>query len=79
MNAAKERRDVDLALCSSIDLLTPLTAEAQDWIKANIPDDAQWFGGALAVEPRYAPEIVQGMLDDGLTVFIGNRLVTGIN
>jgi hypothetical protein len=79
MKAAGQRRDVDLSLHGSIDLLTPLTPEAQAWMKDNIPDDALWFGGALAVEPRYAPDIVQGMIDDGLTVFIGDGQVTGIN
>jgi hypothetical protein len=74
-----KRRDVDLALHGSIDLLTPLTPEAQAWVKENIPDDAQWFGGALAVEPRYAPDIVQGMIDDGLAVFIGGGQITGVN
>lgn len=78
MKTAKERPDVDLSLHGSIDLLTPLTAAAQAWMKENIPDDAQWFGGALAVEPRYAPDIVQGMIDDGLTVFIGDGQVTRI-
>ena len=78
MSAARERRDVDLALGGLIDLLTPLTPDAQAWIEANIPDDAPRFGGALAVEPRYAPEIVQGMIEDGLAVFIGDGQVTGI-
>ncbi len=73
------KRDVELSLHGSIDLLTPLTPEAQAWMKDNIPDDAQWFGGALAVEPRFAPDIVQGMIDDGLTVFICDGQVTGVN
>ncbi len=79
MNAAKEHRDVDLARHGSIDLLTPLTPQAQTWMDENISNDAQWFGSALAVEPRYAPDIVQGMIDDGLAVFTGDKLVTGIN
>jgi hypothetical protein len=78
MTAAEERRDVDLARHCSIDLLTPLTAEAQAWIDANIPDDALWFGGALAVEPRYIVDIVRGMIAGGLSVFIGDGQVTDI-
>ena len=74
-----KRRDVDLALHGSIDLQTPLTPDAQAWMKENIPDDAQWLGGALAVEPLYAPDIVRGMIDDGLAVFIGDGQVTGVN
>jgi hypothetical protein len=78
MKTAKEHHDVDLSLHGSIDLLTPLTAQAQAWMKENIPNDVQWFGGALAVEPRYATDIVQGMIDDGLTVFIGDGQVTSV-
>ena len=73
------KRDVELSLHGSIDLLTPLTPEAQAWMNENIPDDAQWFGSGLAVEPRYVPDIVQGMIDDGLTVFICDGQVTGVN
>ena len=51
--------------------------QAASWIDENIADEAQWFGTALAVEPRYCPDIVAGMIDDGLAVYIGENLVTG--
>ena len=69
-------KDVQLEFHGTINLLRPLTPEARSWIAENIPDEAQWFGEALAVEPRYCPDIVAGMIDDGLAVHIGEGLVT---
>ena len=37
----------------SIFLLQPLTSAAQTWVDENIPEDAQYFGTAVAVEHRY--------------------------
>lgn len=50
----------------SIVLLRPLTNLAEDWIADNIQDDAQWFGGSLACERRYAPYVIEGMISGGL-------------
>ena len=71
--------DVELEFHGTINLLRPLSPEARSWIDANIPDEAQWFGTALAVEPRCCPDIVAGMIDDGLAVHIGEGLVTSIS
>jgi hypothetical protein len=38
------------------------------WIAANIPDDAQSFGGAVVVEHRFIGDIAQGAANDGLEV-----------
>ena len=70
-------KDVELEFHGTIILLRPLSPQATSWIDENIADEAQWFGGALAVEPRYCPNIVAGMIDDGLAVYIGEDLVTG--
>jgi hypothetical protein len=51
----------------SIILLRPPTDAASEWVDQHIPDDAQWFGGAVAVEPRYISDIVAGFTGDGLT------------
>lgn len=55
----------------SIWLLTPITQEAQDWCADHIPDDAQRWGGAVVVEPRYVEPIVVGAIGDGLAVQVG--------
>jgi hypothetical protein len=52
----------------SIFLLRPLSKEGEDWAKSHLPDDAQTFGNAVAVEPRYINDIVNGICDDGLVV-----------
>jgi hypothetical protein len=60
--------DVEVMDEGSVVMLRPLTEAANDWIDENIPDDALWFGGALAVEWRYADAIIDGMQCDGLEV-----------
>jgi hypothetical protein len=39
----------------SLWLARPLDAEAGEWLDDSSPTDAQWFGGALVIEPRYVP------------------------
>jgi hypothetical protein len=50
----------------TIVLIRPTSKAASEWIEEHIPDDAPWFGNALAVEHRYAGDIVCGMMEDGL-------------
>jgi hypothetical protein len=52
----------------SIFLLQPLTSAAQTWVDENIPEDAQYFGTAVAVEHRYILDIVDGIQGDALEV-----------
>jgi hypothetical protein len=58
--------DIQIEDHGSIILFRPLTVEATTWLQENT--DGQWFGGALAVEPRYAGALEDGALSDGLTV-----------
>lgn len=51
----------------SILLLNPLTVAAEQWIGENLGDDVQYFGHAVAVEPRYMQHIIDGIEGDGLT------------
>lgn len=52
----------------STTILTPISAEAQEWVRYNIDPGAAWFGRGVAVEPRYVGDLVEGILCDGLTV-----------
>jgi hypothetical protein len=52
----------------SIFLLQPHTVTAREWIDENLPEDAQYFGSAVAVEHRYILDIVDGIKGDGLTI-----------
>ena len=49
----------------TIVLLRPLDMEAEDWFDANLDPDRQSFGKTVAVESRYAANIVEGFLADG--------------
>ena len=52
----------------SICLLTPLSAQALDWVENNLPKERQTWGGGIVIEPRYVDDIVEGFMEDGLTV-----------
>ena len=52
----------------SLVLLRPSTQVMERWLRANVQDDAQWFGSALVVEPRYVAELLQGIRDAGYGV-----------
>jgi hypothetical protein len=52
----------------SVYLLFATSAAGASWIAEHIPDDAQWFGGGVAVEHRYIADIVTGAVADGLRV-----------
>lgn len=60
--------DVEVENHGSIVLVRPVTADASAWIDENVSDEAQWFAGALVVEPRYVAHLLDGMAAAGLTV-----------
>ena len=60
--------DVNIENHGSLVLIRPLTEGGSDWLDENISEDAQHFGGAVVVEPRYVEAIVEGMQNDGLEV-----------
>jgi len=64
----KHKIDVVVRNEGSIFMFQPLTKTARAWIEENAADDGMWFGGQLAVEHRYAADLAQGMLNDGLNV-----------
>ena len=50
-------------------LFRPLTKAAKNWLKENVSQEERTeFGGAIAVEHRFAPPLVQGMKEAGLKV-----------
>lgn len=52
----------------SIAVLTPVSDEAEDWVLAYLPEDAQQWGRGVVIEPRYLPPIIEGIEGDGLTI-----------
>lgn len=68
IKAATPVADLTVDNQGSIVLLRAKTAAGRDWIAAHIPADAQNWGGAIVVEPRYIGTIVDGAINDGLEV-----------
>lgn len=65
--------DFNFQNCGSICLLTPVSEAAKAWRAEHLPepgDDCQEWGSkrAVAIEPRYAGAILEGIAADGLTV-----------
>lgn len=53
----------------TIFLVEPLDHHAKLWLEENVDlEDAQLFGNALAVEHRYAYDLVGGIFDAGFSV-----------
>jgi hypothetical protein len=66
--AKASNADVLVSNQGSIVLFRPMTEDARAWIEENVQSDAQWFGGALAVEHSYVLDLIDGMKGDGLIV-----------
>lgn len=49
----------------SIVLVRPLTEDVETWLIEHTADEAQWFGNALVVEPRYVENLVEGLVEEG--------------
>jgi hypothetical protein len=52
----------------SVWMVRPLTSAGREWLDENVTGETQWFGGALAVEPRFVQGLIEGMQLDGLEV-----------
>jgi hypothetical protein len=52
----------------SLYLVRLLTPAAEEWVDEHVNDEAQFFGKALVVEPRYVENLVEGMRGDGLNL-----------
>jgi len=61
--------DIQVENHGSLSLFRPMTDTGKMWLDENTETEGwQWFGGALAVEPRYAQDLAQGAMSDGLEV-----------
>lgn len=56
----------------SLDLFRPLTDECREHLETRCPD-AQWLGGALAVEPRYTDNLMTRLHEHGFTCDTGDN------
>lgn len=62
------QNDVTVQNSGSIVFLHLNTDAAWEFVNEYVSDEALYFGNALAVEPRYAGAILEGMAEDGLTI-----------
>lgn len=63
--------DINILDHGSICLIDPLTDDGHKWVQEHILDgneEVLFFGNMIVCESRYIPDIVQGMLQDGLVV-----------
>jgi hypothetical protein len=60
--------DVNIENHGTLFLFRLNTPEVKAWVEENVQVEShQWFGGALAVEHRYAESLAQGILDAGFS------------
>jgi hypothetical protein len=52
----------------SLWLVIPAGTAQRAHLAAHVSDEAQWLGGALAVEPRYVDGLASALTDDGFHV-----------
>lgn len=60
--------DIVIENHGSVALLRPLSDEGRQWLAEHVSDDHVVFGGAIACEPRFVEDIVNGARDDGMNV-----------
>jgi len=52
----------------SLFLVRPVTREGTEWLADTAPDDAQFMGNAMAVEPRYIAGVIEAAQANGIEV-----------
>ena len=52
----------------SIFLFDPQNARGENHLRDNVNEEAQWFGGALVVEPRYAADLAEALQAEGFQI-----------
>lgn len=64
-----EQPDVKIDNQGTIWMFHPISEDAKAWVDENVQlESYQWMGPRFAVEHRYASQLVQGMMEQGLTV-----------
>lgn len=60
--------DIQIVNHGSILIFVPGTDAGREWLGENIATDAMRWAGGVVVEPRYAVDIFNGAMADGLRV-----------
>jgi hypothetical protein len=65
----RETPDVTVTSYRTVLLLNPESEAGEQWIRDNVHAESwQWFGGSLALEPRYMDDVACGIRDAGLSI-----------
>ncbi|HWH91608.1 MAG TPA: hypothetical protein VNV64_07425 [Candidatus Binatia bacterium] len=68
MNCSARKTDIWILPQGTLTLVRPLTQRASEWINQHLQDHSQWFGPALLIEHHFVPQLLNGMIADGLQV-----------
>ncbi len=68
MNRPGRKTDIWILPHGALALVRPLTQRASEWVSEHAKDHSQWFGPAFIIEHRHLPELLNGMIEDGLHV-----------
>ena len=61
--------DINITNNGSVFSFQPVTKAGKDWIEKNVQTEPwQWLGDTLAIESRFAGELADGMISDGLEI-----------
>ena len=52
----------------SIFLFDPQNTSAEKHLREHVSEEAQWFGGALVVEPRYVVDLFTALRAEGFQI-----------
>jgi len=68
MNRSPRKTDIWILPQGTMALVRPLTKKASEWISQHLHDHSQWFGPAFLIDQHYIPNLLDGMIADGLQV-----------
>ena len=68
MNRSARKSDIWILPQGTLTLVRPITQRASEWINQHLQDHSQWFGPALLIEHHFVPQLLTGMIADGLQV-----------
>ena len=68
MNRSPRKTDIWILPQGTLTLVRPLTKKASGWVSQHLRDHSQWFGPALLIDQHYIPNLLDGMIADGLQV-----------
>ena len=61
--------DIQFEAHGSVVLIRGVSEAGKAWLDENVGnDETQYFGNAIAAEPRYCPAIAEGAIEAGLVV-----------